>query len=366
MFYAFAYLLLFGMAYLGIRRGPHAALWGGWMFALLLVPAWVVIPIGTFTLDLRTVAAVAGLAAVWLMQPRDLGGRWLLADLLVALLILVQVIAEYQAGQLGPLAVPEILRKWLLPYLVGRWFLGNIGDVGRVLPYFCWAMLLVSLYGIAEAASHVNFFNHLVGKVYGPLEEGAGYRWGLKRAQGFLDHPIYFGNLIVLLFPWVLEARRRSALGEGPRWWRALPFIVFGALLSTASRGPLLAAVFCAVAPVFFSRPRWRLPIVCAVVLTLVVVIQGKALVVEALSQWAGEEDELPTLVIRGEEVEYSGTKHRLLLHQAYEDGLENLGLFGFWLGPARHRSRCRFRLRFRSIDDHYLLFLLQIPAPWA
>ena len=61
---------------------------------------------------------------------------------------------------------------------------------------------------MSKAVTHVNVVQHALGKVFGLLEEGSGYRWGLKRAQGLTSHPIYFGYLLVLTLPWALEARR--------------------------------------------------------------------------------------------------------------------------------------------------------------
>jgi hypothetical protein len=360
MFYVLALALMAWIAINIYATGPRAGLWAGWLTALLLLPSWACIQLGALTVDMRTVAALTGLAALALFHTPGPRYRWLAADAVIVALIVVQVVSEYASGSTAVLAVPEICRKWLLPYVVGRWFLGSEADVSRVLPYAVMALLMLSLYALLEAITRINPINEIFGRYYGILEQGEGYRWGLKRAQAFFNHPIYLGYLLVLVLPWVLLARWRTNRGEGVWWWKHVPLVVAVALICTGSRGPIIAGLVAACTPVLVARPRWRIP-----ALTLALVIAGSALLfrdtaVAGLTSLAGENHADPfTVVIGDEEVDYTGTNHRLLLFQVYADELAEVG----YLGNGSELNNIDFDAhpsRFGSIDNHYLLFLLQ------
>ena len=65
MFWLFSLTLACGMGILVFEERPRAALWIGWIVSVLLLPTWSVVHVGPFLLDLRTVAAVLGLAGLW-------------------------------------------------------------------------------------------------------------------------------------------------------------------------------------------------------------------------------------------------------------------------------------------------------------
>jgi hypothetical protein len=341
-------------------RGPRGGLWWGWLAAALLVPSWLFVHVGALNVDIRAVIAVTGLTGLLLFGRRGKPQYWLAADSVLAALVVEQIASELEAGRLGLMTAAEVARLWLLPYLVGRWFLGSNGDLKRVLPAFAWMTLMLSLYAMVEAVTHMNPLNDLLGRIYGLLEEGQGYRWGLKRAQAFFDHPIYFGYLLVLVLPWALQARRMALRGDGPCWWRFLPFFVAGALVCTASRGPLLAGVLSVCVSRLLARPRWWVPALGLSVVAAVGMVLFQDTIVDSLALWAGENPrESVTLAIGGQEVEYTGTSHRLILMQAYEDLVVKLGPLGYGARLPEDKLD-EIPARLRSIDDHFLFFLLQ------
>jgi O-antigen ligase len=82
--------------------------------------------------------------------------------------------------------------------------------------------------------------------------------------------------------------------------------------------------------------------------------------IVDSLAQWAGETpNESAAIVIAGQEVDYTGTSHRIILFQAYETPLARLGPLGYG-SPLPDDKMDEIPARFRSIDNHYVLFLLQ------
>jgi len=341
-------------------RGARCGLWWGWLIALLLMPTWIFVRMGALTVDLRTVAGSAGLAAIWLFSNHAVRPSWLVADFLIIGLIAIQIASEYQAGPFGLLSAVEIVRLWLLPYLVGRCFVGSGGDIRGILPEFAKAALVLCVYAVYESVTHTNPFNELMGKTYGVLEDGQGYRWGLKRAQAFFDHPIYFGFLLVLMLPWALVARQQALRCDAPRWWKWLPVLVGITLACTASRGPVIAGILTVCISGLFPRRHLWVPAARFAAVTVLAILLFQSEVVDGLTRLAGDDASEPVpLVVGNQEVAYTGTSHRLLLFQVYEAALAKLEPLGYG-AQLRGVNFDDIPERFRSIDCHYVLFLLQ------
>jgi len=344
-----------------LSRGLRAGLWCGWFFTLFLLPTWCIVKVGAATLDLRTIAAVAGLACLLFTGRRPRNRAWHTADLLVFSIVVMQVASELLEGDFGIFTVGEAVRIWLLPYLVGRLLLDSASDLPRVLPFAVWTSSALALYAIVEAVSGVNLLNNVVGVVNETLQQGAGYRWGLKRSQGFVEHPLYLGYLLVFALPWAAAARRKSRKGEGPTWWKWAPMLIAIAILSTGSRGPVAAGAITWFAPTIFAWPRRRLVAMGVLaVFAGAMAIANLDAVVDGLALVAGEKsDGEATLTIGDREVEYNGTTHRFLLFEVYDQAISNLGPLGYGR-QLRGVDLESVPSVFHSIDNHYLLLLLQ------
>ncbi|MFO0875785.1 MAG: O-antigen ligase family protein [Gemmataceae bacterium] len=361
MFYPLFVGLIAWILYLATTRGAREALWLGWLPAMMLLPAWITTRSGALVIDLRTGAALAVLLGFLISGETRYFHRFVLGDLLMLGLVATMIISQYQVGPFTPLTGPEMVRRWMLPYLMGRLFLADARDVDRVVPIIARLLLILSLLAIFESVSKVNPVNRILGKTYGLLEQGEGYRMGLKRAQGTLDHPIFFGMMLVMIFPWAVEAWRRGRRGLGPKWWRWLPLFTGGALFCTVSRGPQIAGIFTFLATIFFRRPAWRLPLLGGVLLLGGLAYVNKALLLEISAHMSGEAHmEQRIITIDDEEVEYSGTNHRVLLFKVYREAIARTGWFGYGYSLRNVPIDPEQADRFGSIDNHYLLFLLQ------
>lgn len=361
MFIPLLLVLVVWTLYLAATGGPHKALWVGWMSVLMLAPTWMVKTFGSLEMDMRSGVAVAVLAGFLFFQKENLKIRWLWLDALLLLLVATQVASGFGAGEIRPLTIPEIMRRWLPAYVMGRLFFQSADDLDRVLPIASKLVLILSLYAIGEALLKFNLINEILGKQFAVLEAGEGYRWGIKRAQGPLNHPIFFGMMLVMLFPWAVEAGRRARRKIGPRWWLSLPLLALGATFCTASRGAIIAAVFTVYVTLFFRRPKLRIVMILLLILGGAGAYYGKQAMMQTLSEMAGESKEAArTIVIDGEEVEYTGTKHRLLLYRAYGKAIRQAGPFGYGIRMQGVPIEKHLAYRFSSIDNHYLLFLLQ------
>ncbi len=341
--------------------GARRALWIAWPAALLLLPVWMNLTMGALRLDLRTGAAVGCLIG-FLVNPETPSPRkWLLPDSLMAALIAVQIVSERQVGQFGTFTIPEVLRQWLLPYLMGRMFLSSTADIARAVRPVSRLLLIVTAFAMFEAVTKFHPINKLLGRTYGLLEQGEGYRMGLKRSQAMTDHPIFFGMMMVLLLPWAIEAARRAKAGEGPKWWRLVPWLVGGALVGSVSRGPQLSAIFTAMTAFFFRNPKWRIVIIVGAVVGGTAAYGVKEVLLDEFQKVAGETEETTRIIIiNGEEELYSGTMHRILLFKVYADAIDNAGMFGWGQQMRGIELEESIAERFGSIDSHYVMFFLQ------
>lgn len=341
--------------------GARRALWVAWPGALLLVPVWMNLSMGAMRIDLRTGAAIGCLIGFVVSPETPSPKKWLVSDSLMAVLIGVQILSERQVGQFGTFTIFEVLRQWLLPYLLGRMFLGSIADIARAVRPISVLLAVVTIFAMVEAVTKFHVVNKLLGRTYGLLEQGEGYRMGLKRSQAMTDHPIFFGMMMVLFHPWAIEAARRARALEGPKWWRFMPWMVGGALVGSVSRGPQLSCIFTAISAFFFRHPRWRVVIVATMVVGGAAAYGVKEVLIDEFQKVAGETEETARIIlIDGEEELYTGTRHRVLLFKVYANALDNAGMFGWGQQMRGIELEESIAERFGSIDSHYVMFFLQ------
>ena len=341
-------------------RGPREGFWRAWLVAMLLIPVWLIKVMGSVSIDVRTIAAGVGIGGFLLTTREKLRYRFAWMDALVFAMILTHVISAWSNNEVALMTIPEIMRRWLLPYIVGRLFVSSADDFSQFLPCVARLLLILSISAVLEAVTQINPLCELLGKTYPVLESGEGYRWGLKRAQGPLDHPIFFGLVLVMVSPFAIEAAQRGWQGRGPKWWIVLPFTMFAAVVSTVSRGPIAAALATAFATVTFRVPRLR-PLLIGVALAGgCIAVVAKEQILEIVTNTVESDDFERWVEIDGEEYRYTGTAHRRLLLLAYREPIEECPFFGYGerlqgVTIAEHLSD-----RFSSFDNHYLLLYLQ------
>ena len=270
------------------------------------------------------------------------------------------IASEYSAGEMGTSTVPTIFRRWLIPYAVGRRFFHSLDDLPKVARILGGICLILSVYGAFEMVTKINPVVVAMKQTFGLLEQGQGFRMGLKRAQGLCSHPIFFGLTMVLLLPWALEAVRRRdglrvSLGR-----RLIPWITAAAVTTALSRGPILAALSAFVCVVFFRVPRLRAPIASLAVIALIALTVGKDVIMTALADVVDDAEASVPLVINGRIESYNGTTHRVLQFKAYGDAIEKTGFFGYGSTLKAVRSGYEIHPLLWSIDCHYLFHLLQ------
>ena len=334
-----------------------------WIAILLLAPTWFEVPLGVTRVDPRSTTALAILIG-FLLRPYDTREpfRWFFSDLCVCLLMLGMTISQILNESYSPLPPVDQFREVALPYIMGRLFLISARDIETALPSICVAASLLAALSMFEGVTSINPIDRILGKSWAINEwSEPPYRWGLKRANGPQSQPIYLGMTLALIMPWLIEAARCSWRMTGPYWWRFVPFIAIGGIICTGSRAAQITVIIVLIADFYHINRRWRVPIMFVALLGALVFVIARDEIVNALSQYAEERTGGPDYVmINGEPHPYTGTTHRDLLQLVYKEGIDGAGWFGYGMRLLRMPRDPVMDERFRSVDNHYLLFYLQ------
>lgn len=361
MFFVLLTIGIFVLAVTAVRRGPRAAAATAFALAVTL-PCWIYLEVGAVRIDVRTALALAGIVCVGVHPCKALRPRLLLADALVVALVGTIIASEALSGIVTLTVVAEIVLQWLVPYALGRLVFSEPVDADHLIAVLVPVCLVLAGWAVVESVTRMNPVGVLLGHV-GSLQSMNDLRWGLRRAEGPLTHPIFFGLHLVLLFPFALAAARQARDG-GPAWHRKLPWIVAAGAFCTMSRGPQLGILITLAVATAVLVPRWRSLIMAPLVLAVVVGFTAGDLVLDLLHRWSGEK---PMLIeLDGETVAYTGTLHRLLQLRVYAEAVEHAGWLGYGSLPLRAAANTvpyvaeHLRQMFSSIDNHYLQFVLQ------
>lgn len=334
----------------------------------LFSPIWVSYRFGGVELDLRFFLFFVVLVFFIISNPLKNGLKFHIADFFAILLISGMALSQYHQGYFGPSTLPEILRKWIFPYLLGRWFLESWNKLGSPETHIRWILLILAIFSFFESLVHVNPLQFILQKRFALLEEGEGYRWGIKRAMGALGHPIFFGMSLVCLLPWSLLTAERAWRNRIPRFWVMMPIIHAAMIIVTGSRGPMIASAMVFGGYVFFSWPklRWALGGLGIALALLILFWREEGL--EMLGSVAGDNvsSETRMVTIDGVEYEYTGTAHRFLLFKVYASAIEKAGWLGYSVNHLEGMKQegigldPNLEIRFGSIDNGFLYLLLQ------
>jgi hypothetical protein len=353
-------LALEALALLALAASVPArpAAWWGWPAAMLLLPTMTryFLPAGVVVEPrlLGTLILAPGLWAAWQSVPAARRG-WRAVDWLVAVMVGCQMISFFRGGY-SPLSVVQIpMTQFALPYVIGRIGLASVGEIGGWLRPLCLVTAALAVTSVFEFTTSINPYAVIL---RGPHVNVG--RMGVGRVNGPMAHPLYLAMVLVLLMAPALEASARARRGAGPRWWRALPWLVVAAVLTTVSRGPMLTLVVALGAFAILGLRSGRVPLMAAwLAATALIFTQPDALrpvarMIEATNE-DGAQGDAKILVIDGEEYIYTGMDHRSLVFKAYEKPLQRAGLFGY--SPKLRGVQIDESLmnKFWTMDNHYV-----------
>jgi len=362
-------LTLYLLRAYGLGDGARKA----WLIVMILAPSWMAVKVPLIALDARSICALTiliwSLGQPYISRP---GNGWYMADLFVILIIVIVTVSQILNKSVSPLAPLDPIRAYALPYLVGRMFIYSAEDIVKCLPVACVCLTAISVYAIFEGVSGINPMESVIGRPWKDAEEHSANgvvggeeldsrRFGLKRAYVGQTHPIYFGLTLAMLLPWAIEAAVQSFNRRGPWWWRLVPLLMLAGVVTTGSRAAQICSLIVIYLMLFQAVPRLR-PL-----MVLTVLFGGMGFygmpdeLIELLQDYVGENKDGDAFVkIDGELYEYSGTKHRDLLEIVYKDAKETTGWFGYGTLIRKVPRDSDMDERFVSIDNHYLVFLLQ------
>lgn len=343
------------LIWIAVLRGSRDALAWGVAIALTL-PTWNFYQISSVTLDYHACLGALLVACIILQAPSQWTSRLVWLDFLVMAFAVLMYVSVVRIEGFRVSHLYHYPALWVLPYLLGRLAFGSEEDLRRFVTPMALAILVLCGLAMVEAVVRVNLLLNLAGS--SSWYEENSYRFGLKRAEGPTEHPIFFGMLLVLFLPWALSAARQARLGDGPSWWRMLPWLNVAGIAATISRGPIMAAVIAMVVFAYFQWKKSRGLIVACSVAAVAAVVVGRSFFMGQIHAIGGVSGEVQYhLIIDGQAYAYTGTNYRLLLLKVYEDAMLNAGLFGYGRVGPEHFMPLEGQLAnlFGSIDNHYI-----------
>ena len=330
----------------------------------VVVPNWLLRDVGALVLDLRVATGLIALLCLLFDARHRWQYQFVVADALAILLTLSAITSESLNDGAAPSKMLAIACQWLLPCALGRFALVDTRGLYDLNSSLAATGAMLGLYAAIEAVTRVNVA-HWVGGFGGSLQGLTDIRWGMKRAEGNLTHPIFFGLSMVLLLPWALSMAQRARRGESAQRWRLAPWLTACGAIFSMSRGPQLALIATWFSLGWFRARAWRGVLATLAVAAALTAYSTLDLIVNVFHAWSGETAH-ETIDIHGQTYSYSGTQHRLLQLIVYQDALAAAGWFGYGSAPLSQSVTAvpfvedHLRPLFTSIDNHYLHFTLQ------
>ncbi|WP_166830401.1 O-antigen ligase family protein [Thalassoroseus pseudoceratinae] len=349
------------------KSGPRSAIGTAVAIAIIL-PVWISQSLGGQMIDLR----IAGTACVLLMYLAHRDGtirtKLVAIDFMVFGLVGVHCLADTYHNGFSAGILLRAYGEWLLPYFAGRLAIQSMDDIRDLLPIVVVVGCALSFLSILEAVGNSNPFETVFGNrpVKGIARDAQ--RFGMKRSFGPTGHPIYLAVLQLMLLPWMLYAFSVAKRKLGPELWLGAPFLCALGIFVTGSRAAIFATPIVLYIAALFIWKQWRKPLligggICGVLLGLF--IQP---LLNEVQNWSRELEFGKTILVDGEEVQYTGTMNRFHLFKVYRPAMQRAGLLGFGteavsgfpinvpVGPQDVETLKRVRY----IDNAYVLMLLR------
>ncbi len=358
------------------RTNPARAL-GITVAIAYCLPSWIILPIFDASsdtiygsgIDVKFTVAVSCLVLYCFMPGRTFPTTLVASDYAMLGLISVHVFVDIYKDGFQWMHFGRAYAEWYLPYICGRVALQFVDDIQPLARTMAILAILLGTAAIIEATTFVNPFEQIWGPR--PIEgfDPQSARWGFKRAYGPCMHPIYCGGLMLILLGPVAFLSIAAAMRRFHPAWLFAPLPVVLGIAATGSRGPILGiAAFCLF--FFFVRvKRSRIPLAVSALAGIIALVVFQSSVLRLLEKWSGEDRESVRLVkIDDASQQYTGTRNRLLLIDAYKIALRRSGLLGFGTQAVtgfpvnvpigQHEAATMKRIRY--IDNLYVLLTLR------
>lgn len=354
-------------ALFAFRRGAEVGL-GVAVITSLAFPVWQKPQLLGLPLGVRTVVAAVALLAYAVRFPRRIWSPLTVLDGMIASLVIVHAVSDSIASKDILASCLHAYGEWALPYVAGRYALRGAGaGTDTLARWVCGLLILLAAGTTYECLNHVNLWEQVFGSI--PAEGRiSAQRFGLLRASGPTAHPIFYGLALVALAPWPLSLFSWERDWQGKLLPLAAALSVLAGLLSTISRGPVLAYLGM-FALALAARQAWARWVVGIGVLLLGVVISLDPMgFLKQLEDATAPTSAAQMIEIDGKTVPVNSTLVRVWLYQAYAPALRASGALGngshateeFPVNVPRMPSSAKTVDQLKWVDNAYLLIGLR------
>lgn len=360
--------LLVIWAVLYFRRGPGLAM-GAVVVLSFLLPTWVRQSVVGLPFSISTTVTIVALMGYAVHPDGRILSPLTILDFCVACLWTVTVIADGIAQNWSWSVLLRAYGEWALPYVAGRYCLRNRRDLDTMMPWAVGVLVALAVSSIFESVVRVNPFELVFGARPEELAKRDAMRLGFKRAYGPVTHPIYFGMLMTVLFPWLFHWWQNRSVAGRKGEALAVIFVCSAGVVGTVSRSPVLSILLgaVAVACVLSRWVRWPVGVVTVCCLALLAVFPNE--VIDNVSRLTGGGHQIRLIEVDGKVAEYSSSRSRLLLLEVYRDAILKAGPFGFGTVAVTDfppkipylEGRAELATRMKIVDNAYVLTSLRL-----
>lgn len=317
--------------YVARRKGPDIAV-GAVAIVASVIPNWCHIRVGELPIEARLAGTIFGLGA-YLLHPKStypLRLGWI-DGVMIGLMLLNLLSDSINDGFRFGILV-RMYGEWLVPYFAGRLAFQNSRSLKDLAPFGVIAAVVMGMLGVFEALTAIHPWELIYGQRTDAQVPRVMIRWGLQRAWGPCEHPIYFGIAQLLYLPWVLCAWHSRESSARVRLTRALSFLGPLGVVSTVSRAPMLALTIFPCVWSFVTMRRMRIVFVVLTSLTIIGGVFSKDYLLQSLHKFGGEKFDGTgrTIIVDGNKVEKTSVMTRYYLLQVYRRAAVRAGLIGF------------------------------------
>ena len=221
----------------------------GWGFVMVYLPAMILlnqlpqIPIVHAPLAAHF-AAIYGIILAMPFRPESLRFKWSSVDTIIALLLISSTITAFNTEnfEAGINNFRTELVTWVGPYFLARIVFRNV-EIRRGALYVLIALMaIISTAALIEFRIQPYFYLHLLQGLgmNNKIPTMAYYRFGFFRVAGPVQHPIYFGNMCLVLIGMIAVLARTTGTKLTNPWVALALFGALGCLVTSISFTPYI------------------------------------------------------------------------------------------------------------------------------
>ena len=258
-------------------------LWGvGWAFVGVYLPALIMlnqlpeIPIPHAPLAAQWAPLYATLIGMW-FRPEPMRFKICSIDIIMVLLLISAAITSWttEVFETGINTLRTDFLTLTAPYLLARICFQDWKIRRGALQVLIGLLAIISVCALIEFRMVPYFYLHLLQNagMGNKVEVMAYERYGFFRVSGPVEHPIYFGNMCVVILGLVAVLARTSGLSLKNAWVATALFAAFGCIITSISFTPYIGTIagtlgLLVLVAVPFAQ-RILLPLTLVVIVTL-------------------------------------------------------------------------------------------------